>query len=127
MRTLHKSIRHLRNAIRFSCDGFHAVFRSEIAFRLDLLIALCILLITIFLPISLLEKGWIISSLIFILFAELANTAIETIIDRISTAYHELSKKAKDIGSTLVCLSFINLFIVLGCVFFSHIGAFALH
>ena len=127
MRTLHKSIHHLRNAVRFSFCGIRAVFQSEIAFRLDLIISLIVFLITIFLPISLIEKGWIISALIFILFAELANTAIETIIDRISTAYHDLSKKAKDIGSALVFLSFINLLIVLICVLFAHVDAFTFH
>ena len=43
---------------------------------------------------------------------ELINTAIETIIDRISDEYHNLSKKAKDIGSCLVLLSFINMIFI---------------
>ena len=42
------------------------------------------------------------------LIAELANTAIESIIDRISPDIHPLSKKAKDIDSALVVLAFMN-------------------
>jgi diacylglycerol kinase (ATP) len=40
------------------------------------------------------------------------NTAIEVIIDRIGEEYHPLSKKAKDIGSLLVLLSFVCFFAV---------------
>jgi diacylglycerol kinase (ATP) len=43
---------------------------------------------------------------------ELVNTAIEVVVDRISEDYHELSKKAKDIGSLLVLLSFVNATVV---------------
>lgn len=91
-----------------SRDGFMSAFKSEIAFRQDLLIFVVFSLIAIILNISLWHKFILITVLLFILFAELVNTAIETVIDRISTDYHELSKKAKDIGSMLVLMSFIN-------------------
>ena len=42
------------------------------------------------------------------LVGEIVNTAIETTIDRISTEYHELSGKAKDIGSAIVFVSFFG-------------------
>ena len=60
-----------------------------------------------------------IASLFFILIMELINTAIEAIIDRISADYHELSKKAKDIGSLLVLMAFIMMFIVWGRILFA--------
>ena len=47
-------------------------------------------------------------SLAFIILAELINTAIESIIDRISPKYHALSKKAKDIGSATVIITIIS-------------------
>ena len=40
--------------------------------------------------------------------AELINTAIETIVDRISSEHHQLSAKAKDIGSAIVLLAGLN-------------------
>jgi diacylglycerol kinase (ATP) len=46
-------------------------------------------------------------SLVLILIMELVNTAIETVINRISSERHPLSKKAKDIGSLLVLISFV--------------------
>ncbi len=43
---------------------------------------------------------------------EMVNTVIEVIIDQISRERHPLSGHAKDIGSTLVLVSFINAIIV---------------
>lgn len=41
-----------------------------------------------------------------VLVVELLNTGIETAIDRIGPEWHELSKRAKDMGSAAVLLSF---------------------
>lgn len=40
--------------------------------------------------------------------AELVNSAIEAIIDRISLQKHPLSKRAKDMGSAVVLIAFIH-------------------
>jgi len=45
------------------------------------------------------------SSLLFILIVELINSAIEAVVDRISDEVHELSGRAKDMGSTAVFLA----------------------
>ena len=65
-------------------------------------------IILFFLPTRGVELAFLIFSLVFILFAELVNTAIEVVIDRIGTEYNSLSKKAKDIGSLLVLIAFIH-------------------
>jgi diacylglycerol kinase (ATP) len=39
---------------------------------------------------------------------ELVNSAIEAVVDRISTDQHPLSKHAKDLGSAVVLLAFIQ-------------------
>ena len=75
-----------------------------------------VFIIAIFLKITYLEKLLLISSLFFIIIVELINTAIEVVIDRISDEYHILSKKAKDIGSLLVLITFIYAIIVWGSV-----------
>lgn len=76
----------------------------------------------ILLPGGMLARAALISSLVLILLAELANTAIETIINRISDEIHPLSKKAKDIGSLMVLTSFIGAGIVWGLVLLDFFG-----
>lgn len=101
-------IKRILKAFVYSYQGFIAAFKSEAAFRQD--IAFCVIFsgLACWLSVPLLHRCFLLVALLLILLAELINTAIETIIDRISPDYHELSKKAKDIGSLLVLLSFIN-------------------
>jgi diacylglycerol kinase (ATP) len=108
MKSPYTGIKRILMAFTYSYDGFMAVFKSEAAFRQDLAVFIAGTAVAVFLRIGALEKGLLISSLVLILLMELANTAVEAVVDRISKDYNELSKKAKDIGSLLVLLSFVN-------------------
>lgn len=112
MKSQYKGIKRIIKAFGYSYDGLAAAFASEQAFRQDLLFCALNTILALILPFSLVFKALIVAANLFILFAELVNTAIETIIDRISEEYHSLSKKAKDIGSLLVLISFINEIII---------------
>jgi diacylglycerol kinase (ATP) len=57
-----------------------------------------------------LGQGWVeiailIASVVAVMVVELLNTAVESAIDRIGPEWHDLSKRAKDIGSAAVLLS----------------------
>ena len=103
-----KSIMRIIRAFGYSFDGLKAAFQSEAAFRQELLLVLLLTPVALLLEVSLESKALMIASLFLILMAELVNTAIEAIIDRISEETHPLSKKAKDVGSALVLIAFIN-------------------
>ncbi|MBE6450275.1 MAG: diacylglycerol kinase [Alphaproteobacteria bacterium] len=111
MKSHHKGIKRILNAFTYSYDGFKEAFFSETAFRQDLFVVILGLFSLLFLPLTLQLKALLFFSLMLILLMELVNTAIETIVDRISDDYHLLSKKAKDIGSLLVLMSFFNAFV----------------
>jgi len=120
MKSPHTGAKRILKAFTYSYDGFKATFKSEAAFRQDLAVFIIGTIVALFLPVGVLEKGLLVSSLVLILLMELANTAIEMVIDRISGDYHELSKRAKDIGSLLVLLSFINAGIIWLAVLVRH-------
>ena len=108
MKAQDKGIKRILKAFTYSYDGFKSAFQSEEAFRQDIVVFIIFSAIALCLNVPLWAQALLISALILILLMELVNTAIETIIDRISDEYHELSKKAKDIGSLLVLLAFFN-------------------
>ena len=118
MKTNRKGLSRILYAFKYSYEGFLATFKSEAAFRQDLLVCLILAPIAILLNINVLEKIFLISTLFFVLFAELVNTAIEMVIDRISNEIHPLSKIAKEIGSCLVLLSFCYLITVWGVILY---------
>lgn len=118
MKSPYTGFKRILKAFTYSYDGFSAVFKSEAAFRQDLVVFVLGIAACIFLPASLSLKLLMFFSLFIILLTELANTAIETIIDRIGEEYHPLSKIAKDIGSLLVLIAFVNAAVIWGAVLF---------
>lgn len=68
---------------------------------------LCAVLLplAIWLPLVATERVLLIATLLIVLIVELLNSAIEAVVDRVSLDNHELSKRAKDLGSAAVFLS----------------------
>ncbi|CAI8286666.1 MAG: Diacylglycerol kinase [Cellvibrionales bacterium UBA7375] len=56
------------------------------------------------------------------LIVELLNTAIEIVLDRISPDFHELSGRAKDIGSAAVALAMFVFLLVWGVILVENLG-----
>ena len=116
MKSREKGLKRILKAFVYSLSGFTAAFKDEAAFRQDLFVFVVGTVAACALDLSLIERVSLISALLLILLAELINTAIEAVIDRISDEPHALSKKAKDIGSLLVLVSFINAILWWGAV-----------
>lgn len=101
----------LYKATGYSLKGLQATFIYEQAFRLEVYILAILIPLAIWLGNNALEICLLIGSWIFVMIVELLNSAIEAAIDRIGTERHELSGRAKDIGSAAVMLS---VFLALG-------------
>lgn len=100
-----KGIQRILNACFFSIAGFKAVWKHEEAFRQEVLLLIVTAPLAFWLTDDNIERVLLLGSVIGILLVELLNSAIETAIDRISYEHHELSGRAKDIGSAAVMLS----------------------
>ena len=96
------------NALFYSCAGLSAAFRHEDAFRQEVWLALVLIPTAFLLPVSGPGRALMIASVFLVLIVELVNSAIEAAIDRISLEKHNLSKRAKDIGSAAVLVALIN-------------------
>ena len=80
---------------------------EESAFRQELTLFALLTPIACILPIALLKKSLLVSSLVMVLVIELLNSSVEAAIDRISFEHHDLSKRAKDFGSAAVMLALV--------------------
>ncbi len=98
------------DATGYSIKGLKAAWTHEAAFRQELVLTLVLSICAFFLPVTTLERVLMISSLLLILIVELINSAVEAVVDRVSDDWHELSGRAKDIGSAAV---FVALFLAL--------------
>jgi len=105
----HKGATGLRRVVLaagYSWKGFVAAFRYEAAFRQELAVAALGLALAIWLSESSVEFLLLVVPLLLMLLAELANSAIEATVDRFGGEMHELSGRAKDMGSAMTFVSF---------------------
>jgi diacylglycerol kinase (ATP) len=111
-------LRRVWNAMFYSMDGLRAAYRHEDAFRQEAWLAALLIPLALFLPASGIGHALMIASVLLVLIVELINSAIEAAIDRISLENHNLSKRAKDIGSAAVLVALINVAVTWTLVLF---------
>ena len=109
-------LRRVWNAFHYSCAGLHAAYRHEDAFRQEVLLALVLVPLAIWLGEGAVERALLIGCVLLVLIVELINSAIEATVDRISLDRHPLAKRAKDIGSAAVLISLLTVVVVWSCV-----------
>lgn len=105
-------LRRIWNAMFYSAEGIKAAFRHEDAFRQEVLLALLLIPLALFLPASGVGKAMMVASVLLVLIVELLNSAVEATVDRVSLEHHRLAKRAKDIGSAAVMISLANVVVV---------------
>ena len=98
-------ITRIINAAGYSWLGFKAAYKNEAAFRQELWLCILLIPVALYFGETLMDKAILISSLLFVLIVELLNSAIEAVVDRIGDEIHELSGRAKDMGSTAVFIA----------------------
>ncbi|MEA2116886.1 diacylglycerol kinase [Halovibrio sp. HP20-50] len=107
MKPGHTGLTHLVHSTRYSWKGLKAAFRNEAAFRQEVGVTAVMLPLAWWIGEGPISWLLLVSSLFFVLIVELLNSAIENVVDRIGSEHHELSGRAKDIGSAAVMLSLI--------------------
>lgn len=113
-----KGVKRLLNACVYSWQGIKACYKHEEAFRQEIFMLIVGVPLAIVLGDGLLEKAIMIGALLLVLIVELLNSAIEAVVDRFGGEFHELSGRAKDMGSAAVTLSLVNaLLLWLACLF----------
>ena len=103
---LRKGLSRIWHAGTFSLAGLRAGW-GETAFRQEAIAAIILLPAAFWLGRGWVEIALLVASVVWVLVVELLNTAVESAIDRIGPEWHDLSKRAKDIGSAAVLLSLI--------------------
>ncbi len=100
-----KGLKRIFLATNNSMKGFKWLFKNEAAFKQELAMLVILTPVTFFFDISRFEQAILIISLLFIIFTEVLNTAIEAVVDRIGLEIHPLSGLAKDLGSSAVMIA----------------------
>lgn len=94
--------KRLINAFGFSMQGFKAAYKHEEAFRQEVFVLVLAIPLGIWLGENAVEVILLIGSVLLLLVVELLNSAVEATVDRFGGEQHELSGRAKDMGSAAV-------------------------
>lgn len=98
-------------ATRYSIQGFRAAWRYEEAFRTEATLAIVFIPLAFWVGQGLTHQLLLVMSCGLIVLAELLNSAIEAVVDRLGPEQHPLSGQAKDLGSAAVFVS-LALFLI---------------
>ena len=105
-------IRRIWNAALYSIAGLRDAWKNEAAFRQELVLCLVMVPVAFWVGENAVERSLLVGTCLLVLVVELLNSAIETVVDRIGSDRHELSGRAKDMGSAAV---FISLWLAVIC------------
>lgn len=92
-------------AFGYSINGIKSAFKHEAAFRQEILLAVILIPTAFILEVSQIERILLISPVILVIIFEIINSAIEAVVDRVGTEFHELAGRAKDMGSAVVLIA----------------------
>ena len=107
-------------AAGYSWKGFRAAWANEAAFRQEGVTAIVAVIIACFLDVDAITRVLLIGSVLLVMIVEILNSAIEAVVDRIGSDFHELSGRAKDMGSTTMLLAIITAVITWVTLLWSH-------
>lgn len=100
-------IRRLGNTASWSWDGWCAAWATEKSLRQWVAVNIVSVTLALVLDLTAGERALILALGLLILVAELINSAIEEVVDYISTERDPRAKRAKDIGSAVVAVTAI--------------------
>jgi len=115
-----KGFTRLVKASQYSWQGLQAACRHEEAFRQELWLSIVLIPLGLWLGQTGVERALLTGSVILLLLVEMLNSAIEAVVDRIGDEQHELSGRAKDMGSAAVAISIGLIVVVWALVLLDH-------
>lgn len=97
-----KGLRRIVNATFYSMKGIKAGLINEAAFRQEAFLSVCMIIAAVFIAKDVVQFILLLLGPFLLMTVEILNSAIESVVDRIGNEYHELSGRAKDMGSAAV-------------------------
>jgi diacylglycerol kinase (ATP) len=108
--------RRLVGATLNSGRGLRQAILTEEAFQVYVFLSVLLVPLALVIATDYAQLILMFGTIFLVLITELLNTAVESVVDRVGLDLHELSGRAKDMGSAAVSLSILLFFVVWGIV-----------
>ncbi|ABK37208.1 Diacylglycerol kinase [Aeromonas hydrophila] len=93
------------NATGYSMKGLKSAWINEAAFRQELMLILLLMPLAFWIGDTLEQILLLVCISWLVVIVEVLNSAVEAVVDRIGSEHHELSGRAKDLGSAAVFIA----------------------
>lgn len=105
-------------ALGYSMKGLRAAYKRESAFRQELILAVVLLPLGVWLGRDGVERALLVGSVLLVLIVELLNSAVEATVDRGGKDWDKLAARAKDMGSAAVLIGLLLVAVTWGLVLY---------
>ena len=112
----------IARAFGISMKGLRAAYLEK-AFRQEIALSVVLVPLALWLGRSWVETMMLLTSVGLVLICEIANSALEAVVDRIGPEFHVLSGRAKDMGSAMVLVAIVLCVLAYGGVIAGHLRA----
>jgi diacylglycerol kinase (ATP) len=99
-------------AFIWSMKGLRAGWRVEASFRLEVILCVILFPLGLWLGHGAVEKTLLAGSLLPVLAAEMLNSGLEAIVDKLWPGQDPVAGRAKDMGSAAVFLLMVNVLVI---------------
>ena len=113
---INRGPRQIWLAFIWSMKGLRAGWRIEASFRLEVILLVILFPIGLWLGNGAIEKALLAGSLLPVPAAEMLNSGIEAVVDKLWPEHHEIAGRAKDMGSAAVFLLMVNMLVIWGVI-----------
>lgn len=113
---INRGPRQIWLALIWSCKGLCAGWRAEASFRLEVILFVILFPIGLWLGHGPIEKALLAGCLLPVLAAEMLNSGLEALVDKLWPERHDMAGRAKDMGSAAVFLLMINVLVIWGVI-----------
>lgn len=108
----------LKQSFKWAMNGLKTVWKEERNFRIEVIIAIVVLLIGVIDGLTAIKWAFVFIAITLVLSAEIINTAIEDICNRIEPKHDPIIGKIKDIMAGFVLVASIGAVLIGFVVFF---------
>ena len=102
-----KGFSRIVKATRYTWQGLCAAYRHEEAFRQETWACVVLIPMGLYFGDNNIERALLVASVILVPLVEILNSALEAVVDRFGEEQHELSGRAKDMGSAAVGIALV--------------------
>jgi diacylglycerol kinase (ATP) len=108
--------RQIWQALIWSLNGLREGWRVEASFRLEVILCVILFPLGLWLGHGVIEKALLAGSLLPVLAAEMLNSGLEAVVDKLWSGHDSVAGRAKDMGSAATFLLMVNVLVIWGII-----------